>query len=125
MERNTRQRDAVRAALAAAARPLTPQELQAAAHQHASGIGIATVYRTIKALLDDGQLVEVPMPGAPSRYELAGLDHHHHFHCTTCDRMFEVEGCVAGSLRALLPRGFKLEHHELLLSGRCPQCAHA
>ncbi len=125
MERNTRQREAIRATLTAMARPLTPQELHVAAQADVPAIGIATIYRTIKALLDDGELVEVPMPGAPSRYELAGLDHHHHFHCTTCDRMFEVEGCVAGSLRSLLPRGFKLEHHELLLSGRCPQCVRA
>ncbi|MEL7073813.1 MAG: hypothetical protein AAGK34_07270, partial [Planctomycetota bacterium] len=48
--------------------------------------------------------------------------HHHHFHCTVCDRMFDVDGCV-GKLASLLPRGFTLEDHELTLRGRCKSCS--
>jgi len=121
MQRNTRQRDAIRAALAAAGRPLSPQEILAAARDEHPGLGLATVYRTIKALVGAEAVREVALPGAASRYELAGKHHHHHFHCRSCDGVFEVEACPAG-IKGLLPRGFRLERHEIVLYGVCKRC---
>jgi Fur family transcriptional regulator, ferric uptake regulator len=120
--RQTRQRDAIRAALAAAGRPLSPQELLAAARAATPGLGLATVYRTVKSMLADGTIHAVELPAAPARYELAGKHHHHHFHCRACDRVYELEGCPEG-LRHLTPPGFALESHELVLYGRCAGCA--
>ena len=121
IERNTRQRDAIRAAIIAAKRPLSPTEILQAAADEVPGLGIATVYRTIKTLLEEKELSAVDMPGGQTRYEVAHLHHHHHFHCRKCDRVFEVEGCP-GDLRSLTPRGFKTEHHEITLSGLCSGC---
>ena len=121
MQRQTRQRDAIRGALAAAARPLSPQEVLSAARRALPGLGIATVYRTVKALLAEGALHTVELPGAPARYELAGKRHHHHFHCRSCDGVFEVEACPA-CIRRLLPGGFRLEGHEIILYGLCAGC---
>jgi len=124
MQRQTRQRDAIRGAFAAAARPLSPQEVLSAARRVLPSLGIATVYRTVKALLADGALHTVELPGAPARYELAGKRHHHHFHCRACDGVFEVEACPAG-IRRLLPGGFRLERHEIILYGLCAGCEDA
>jgi Fur family ferric uptake transcriptional regulator len=122
MERQTRQRDAIRAAFADAARPLSPQEAHDLASRAARGLGIATVYRTIKALLEEAWLVPVELPGEPARYEIAGQGHHHHFRCRRCAKVYDIPGC-AGSLQRLLPKGFRLEDHDLLLHGRCATCA--
>ena len=54
--RQTRQRAALRKAFETAARPLTPQEALAFARQTAGHMGLATVYRNIRALLDEGWL---------------------------------------------------------------------
>jgi Fur family transcriptional regulator, ferric uptake regulator len=124
MQRQTRQRDAIRAALAAAGRPLSPHEVLAAARGAMPRLGIATVYRTVKALVAEGTLLAVELPGAPARYELAGKRHHHHFHCRACDGLFEVEACPAG-IRGLLPGGFRLEGHEIILYGVCRGCGEA
>lgn len=121
MHRQTRQRDAIRAALASAGRPLGPQEVLAAARGLQPGLGIATVYRTLKALTEEGSLRVVELPGTAARYEVAGKSHHHHFHCRSCDGVFEVEACPAG-IRGLLPGGFRLEEHEIILYGRCAGC---
>lgn len=121
MERSTRQRLAIRRALARLARPLSPQELQDEARREVEGIGLATVYRAVKALVDEGAVVPVALPGEPPRYELAGAVHHHHFRCGACDRVFELDGCPGG-IAALVPRGFELERHELTLYGRCNDC---
>jgi Fur family ferric uptake transcriptional regulator len=121
MQRNTQQRRAIREALERADRPLSPAELLDAARERVPGIGQATIYRNLKALESGGWLEEVRMPGQPSRYELAGKGHHHHFLCRSCDSAFEVEGCP-GDLVPLAPPGFRLEGHELLLYGLCEAC---
>jgi Fur family transcriptional regulator, ferric uptake regulator len=122
--RRTAQRAALRRAFERADRPLSPAEALAAARREVTGIGIATVYRNLRALVAEGWLVEVPLPGAPNRYEVAGKRHHHHFRCRICDRLYEVAACPP-DLRALVPRGFKLEDHDITLTGRCAACVRA
>jgi Fur family ferric uptake transcriptional regulator len=121
VQRQTRQRDAIRTALSRAGRPLSPLEVLTAARSLLPGLGMATVYRTVKSLLAEGTLHAVELPGAPARYELAGKGHHHHFHCRRCDGVFEVDACPAG-IRGLLPGGFRLEAHEIILYGLCAGC---
>ncbi len=122
MERNTRQRSAIREAIAQADRPLLPQEVLDAAQQDVPGLGIATVYRNLKVLVEDGELLAVNLPGENPRYELAGHQHHHHFQCRQCQRVFDVHSCP-GNLAGLAPQGFTVEDHDLTLYGRCKDCA--
>lgn len=122
MERNTRQRTAIRQVIEEADRPLTPNEVRDGAEALTPGIGIATVYRALKGLLEEGWLHSVELPGEPARYEREGKAHHHHFHCTRCDRVYEVDGC-AGTLPVRVPAGFQLEAHEIVLYGLCAACA--
>lgn len=122
MERDTQQRRAIRRALRDAGRPLSHPEILAEASRDAPGLGTATVYRTVKALVEAKWLASVSLPGEPPRYELAGKGHHHHFHCRGCGRMYEIDGCPDG-LPQMTPNGFHLEAHELLLYGRCSTCA--
>jgi Fur family ferric uptake transcriptional regulator len=53
---------------------------------------------------------------------VADKEHHHHFHCRRCDKVFEIEDCP-GSLRHLAPAGFQAERHEIILYGLCAGCA--
>jgi Fur family ferric uptake transcriptional regulator len=124
MERNTRQRTAIREAIAQARRPLLPLEVLEAAQLGAPGLSIATVYRNLRTLLDEGELRAVQLPGENPRYELAGMAHHHHFQCLRCQRVFEVEACP-GNLASLAPPGFTVEDHELTLYGHCADCGQA
>lgn len=122
MQRKTLQRQAIRGALRAADRPLSPREILEAARRAAPGLGIATVYRNVKSLVYDGWLHTVELPGAPDRYEVAGKGHHHHFHCRRCDRVYEIEECP-GDLHHLAPEGFEPEAHEIILYGTCDSCS--
>jgi Fur family ferric uptake transcriptional regulator len=121
MERQTRQRQAIRRAVEDAGAPVSPKEIHELSQRSVAGIGMATIYRAIKTMLDAGELVQVDVPGEAPRYEAAGKSHHHHFHCRKCQRMFELEGCP-GDFSRLIPRGFTLEDHNLLLSGVCAGC---
>ena len=122
MERNTRQRGAIRRAFQRTNRPLGTSEVLELARSEVGGLGIATVYRNIRTLADEGWLTAVELPGAVPRYEISGKEHHHHFRCRQCDRLFEAPGCVS-ALTELVPPGFMLEDHELVLYGRCVECA--
>src|SRR5690349_9568579 len=122
MERDTQQRRALWSAIEGAGRPLAPRELLELAQASCPGLGIATVYRALKAWTEDGRLAQVDLPGEPPRWEPTGKGHHHHFHCRTCDRVYELEGCPDG-LRRMTPEGFSLESHEVVLYGRCSECA--
>jgi Fur family ferric uptake transcriptional regulator len=117
---NTRQKSAIRAAFLEASRPLSPDEVLQAAQRLHRGLGKATVYRNIQSLMEEGWLQSVAVPGDAARYELAGKEHHHHFQCNKCKRLYEVDGCVP--FKPKLPRGFRLTGHEFFLYGLCAQC---
>lgn len=124
MERTTRQRSSIRRALEAAGRPLLPAEILDAAQQEVPALGLATVYRNLKQLMQAGEIQTVELPGEPPRYEMAHHGHHHHFRCTACDRVFDIHDCP-GDMQRLAPRGFKVDSHDLTLYGRCGDCRRA
>lgn len=119
--RNTRQKTAIRDAFEEAGRPLSTGEVLDLAQSKVDGLGIATVYRNVKSLVDEGWLATVELPGETPRYEVAGKDHHHHFQCESCGRVFELHGCLPG-LDKLAETGFSVKRHELVLYGSCPEC---
>lgn len=121
MERDTSQRRAIRKVFHESGRPLSPQEVLENARTHVPNLGIATVYRTLRSFMAEGVLVPVEIPGEPKRYEVAGKDHHHHFSCRSCGRMYDFDGCPS-NLNGLVPPGFQMEDHEIFIYGRCAAC---
>jgi Fur family ferric uptake transcriptional regulator len=121
-QRQTRQRSAIRAAFEHADRPLSPVQVLEAAQRSEKGLGIATVYRNIKNLLEEGWLSALELPGAMTVYERSGKEHHHHFFCDQCTRVFELSGCVE-KIDCLAGRRFRVRRHELVLYGTCADCA--
>ena len=120
--RNTEQRTALRRVFMEADRPLSAQEVLQAARKMVAGLGIATVYRNLRMLVDEDWLATVGLPGEPDRYEVAGKAHHHHFHCRVCNRVFEVPEC-ASDMKRITPDGFVLDGHDVVLYGKCRECA--
>jgi Fur family transcriptional regulator, ferric uptake regulator len=119
--RKTRQKQAVQDAFASAGRPLSPQEVVPLAQKAVPSLGIATAYRTIKDLVESGWLVPITTP-AGSRFELANIEHHHHFYCRMCSRTFDILGCI-DNIEQMSPRGFVPEGHDVTITGKCNLCA--
>jgi Fur family ferric uptake transcriptional regulator len=132
MERNTRQRDAVLAAIEHAGRALTPGEILALAQGKVASLNLSTIYRHINALQDEARIVKVLLPGQAARFEAAcggderqhgaSVHHHHHFHCSGCDRVYALHACP-GPMQELAPAGFVVTAHEVTLRGLCRDCA--
>lgn len=125
MERKTKTRALIQKILQKENRPLLPQELLAIAEEMGHSIGIATIYRNLKAFEESGLLVQVTLPGQPVRFELATHEHHHHFLCSKCNRVFDIPGCSLDhqNVEQHLMENFKVTHHEITLFGQCDSCS--
>lgn len=121
MLRDTAQRRAIREVFRGEARPLSPEEVLRGGQGSVPSLGIATVYRHIKALMTEGWLKTVDLPGERARFELSARPHHHHFVCKRCDQAFDIEACPS-DVEGLAPEGYLVEDHEVTLYGKCPAC---
>ncbi|MBI2856147.1 MAG: transcriptional repressor [Chloroflexi bacterium] len=54
-----------------------------------SDVGRATVYRTIKLLLEAGVLCKLALPDGGSKYSISRAEHHHHTVCVDCGTVGE------------------------------------
>lgn len=124
MQRHTRQRVAIASALGVSGRPLSPAEILESARAAVPSLNLATVYRTLKRLGEAGTVIAIDMPGEAPRYKLRREEehHHHHFRCNKCEGVFCMEGCVEG-LKELLPEGFRMTGHDIVLYGFCAACS--
>ncbi|HDP34903.1 MAG TPA: transcriptional repressor [Candidatus Hydrogenedentes bacterium] len=120
--RKTVQKQLVNDIFLRAGRPLTAREAHDLARVARPRIGIATVYRAIRRMVEAKELRLVVIPGEAAYYERSGNGHHHYFHCCACQKVYVVQGCP-GSMKALTPAGFVLERHDLVLHGKCKTCA--
>ncbi len=122
MKRMTTQKEAIRQVFRQLDRPLGIEEILGAARERVPALNRATVYRNVKLFVEEGWLLRINHPALGTLYERTGKEHHHHFHCRVCDRVFELPGCALDEKQAT-PKGFLTEAHEVFLSGVCTSCS--
>ena len=124
MKRQTTQRKAILESLLQATGPLTPQEVLEQAKKTQPSLGLATVYRTLKLLEQEGEVTIVHIPGESARFEVTYDDHHHYFCCKACETVYNLDvNCPVDSLTGeTLPGGFAVTNHALTFYGLCPTC---
>ncbi|MGH8941157.1 MAG: Fur family transcriptional regulator, partial [Actinomycetes bacterium] len=90
--RSTRQRNAIAAALDESTEFRSAQDLHALLRGRGDSIGLTTVYRTLQALADSGDVDVLRQPDGEAVYRRCSTGHHHHLVCRRCGRTVEVEG---------------------------------
>jgi Fur family ferric uptake transcriptional regulator len=88
-------------------------------------VGYATVYRTLKLLVDCGLAVERQFGDGQARYEVVG-DHHDHLICVKCGLILEFEDDEIERLQERIAQrmgGFTVLRHRHELYGLCPKAA--
>lgn len=87
-------------------------------------LGRATVYRTLKILVDAGVLCRVLLEDGDLHYQLSHHGHHHHLLCSQCGSSQDLMGCdIEDVLLSTSARhGFELSGHWLEVYGRCQEC---
>jgi Fur family ferric uptake transcriptional regulator len=87
-----------------------------------SSIGLASVYRTLKSLVDSGLAVERRFLNKSSVFEYNDpTAHHDHFICMKCHHIIEFENEEIERLQEQVAKqlGFRLIDHKLELYGIC------
>ena len=123
--RNTKQLSFILDILKARRRPVSVPDLVKSAKKKFPSLNKTTVYRTIDRLIKEKAIEPVMLREGVVHYELKTEDkghHHHHFVCSGCERIFCLEGCVK-NIASLLPRGFTMDGHEIILRGACKDCS--
>lgn len=65
-------------------------------------VGRATVYRTIRLLLDIGVICKLVMRDGSTKYSLARVEHHHHLVCVRCGMVEEfLDSTIERLVRAI------------------------
>ena len=90
-------------------------------------ISLATIYKNIVLMVEKGVLVEVPISGRKSKYELSKKDHIH-LVCTECGDV-EDKPCIEETDRVFHAltdsEGFVLNKRQVNLYGVCASCLEA
>jgi len=124
--RSTTQRRLILDRLFEMAGHFTAEALIADVRNADSSVGSATVYRTLRLLVDSGFLEEHHFSdGEGTRFELrVGNEHHDHIICLTCGKIREFEEPLIEQLQGRVAQqlGFTLESHTHQLYGRCGAC---
>ena len=122
-QRHTRQREAIRQAMASGGFR-TAQDVHDALRRAGEPIGLATVYRTLQAMAEAGEVDALRTPDGPTAYRRCSSAHHHHLICRRCGRAVEVDAPAIEAWLAALGEayGFTEVDHELELYGRCSDC---
>ena len=89
--RASRQRTAVSAYLTRRTTFASAQEIHAALRESGESVGLATVYRALQAMVEDGELDALRTDDGETVYRRCGTSHHHHLVCRECGRTVEVE----------------------------------
>jgi Fur family ferric uptake transcriptional regulator len=105
---------------------LSAEELFRIVKKRDSGVGLASVYRTINSLVDAGLAVERRFLDRTSVYELHEPGQHHdHLICMRCKKIFEFENEAIEEQQKKVAEnlGFSLKDHKLELYGWCQKTA--
>ena len=123
--KTTRQRERIVRAFFAAGRHISAEELYHQVHGQDPGIGLVTVYRTLKLLARMGYANEVDFGEGARRYESNLASHHDHLVCTACGNVIEFKDREIEKLQDMVTRrhGFRPTAHRLEIFGRCRRCA--
>lgn len=121
-KRNTRQRqlvlDAVRARYDHPSADQIYQDVRTVDEKISRG----TVYRNLNVLVESGDIFHVKVANA-ERFE-CGMDLHHHLLCTKCGSLCDVTFTYQIELDKKLAEetGYKIERHQTVFEGICPNC---
>ncbi len=120
----TQPRRAILRALMAAAKPLSPAEIQARGQEGCADLGLVTVYRTLEIMEQIGLVRPVHLADGCHGYALSTPGHTHHVVCERCHAVVEIVGCeLGGFLQRVAERtGYRITGHWLEISGLCAAC---
>lgn len=117
--RYSRQREALLALLRSTTSHPDAQWLYSSLRQEQPNISLGTVYRNLRQLTDEGEILELCY-GNTSHFD-ADLSPHYHLQCANCKRIFDIPAeNVAVKVKA--DSEFIVDGFSIVLNGICRNC---
>jgi Fur family ferric uptake transcriptional regulator len=106
---------------------LSSQEIHKQLHAGGDSLGLATVYRQLEILVDEGQVDSIVSPKGEKLFRHCGVDenHHHHIICRRCGSTKKIEISEVETMAETAAKQYKFSDvtHNLEIFGLCEKCA--
>ena len=125
-QRKTRQLEAVLSAVRGMTDFQSAAEIFTKLQLNGTRVGLATVYRNLAALAEDGILDTVKSTDGTTLYrECESSEHHHHLVCRSCGKTeeFHLKGLEETLNEMGREMGFSALSHTVELTGLCSKCS--
>jgi Fe2+ or Zn2+ uptake regulation protein len=86
-------------------------------------ISLATVYRNLNLLSEEGQIRRIQIPDSAERFDKT-LTAHYHIYCTACLTFNDVAMDYLNNIDELVRNttGYDITEHDIVFKGICPKC---
>lgn len=123
--RRTRSQTQILELLAQLSEAISAQDLYMQLRQNNVSMGLATVYRALDSLKQEGVVQVRTLPSGESLYSLAKQDTHH-LTCVRCGTSAVMDECPVHGLESHLTQShrFQIFYHTLEFFGLCESCQH-
>ena len=120
--RNTEQKRAILEVISGIGVHMSAEEVKAKLDEKDLGIGLATVYRNLKLLCEEGKIQKF-VKGDSNIFDGNPMPHDH-LHCICCGSVNDIEASYNKSLdvKAVKDTGAKIISHSTTFEGICPKC---
>jgi Fur family transcriptional regulator, ferric uptake regulator len=123
--KNTKQRQALLEVLMSQVHPINAETCYILLNQQQHSINLSTIYRTLEQFTQLG-LIEKSYSSLTAGYvyTFKSGHHRHYMLCVKCQQMFPLDVCPMHDIIESIEHtyGFKVNAHQLELSGICRSC---
>lgn len=106
---------------------LSSQDIHKQLKSHGESLGLATVYRQLEILVEEGHLDSIVSPKGEKLFRHCGVDekHHHHIICRKCGVTRQIEISEVEEMAELAAKKYKFTEvtHNLEIFGLCDKCS--
>lgn len=101
----------------------TAEYLYEKVHKKDANISLATLYRNLNKLANEGIIKKIDGLEISSHYDHNTFEHYH-FICEKCGKVFDIESNIATDIepKAEEETGFKINGHDIIFHGLCNEC---
>ena len=93
------------------------------ARKEIPNISIGTIYRNLKLMKEQGELLELDLGPGQAHYD-GNANNHYHFRCEKCGKLFDLEEPVDTAIdkKVTQETGHEVKHHVMEFRGICKCC---
>ena len=101
----------------------TAEQVYSILREKEPNISLATVYRNLQFLADNGSLLKLSVAGTPDRFD-GDVASHCHIVCERCSRLTDIASSYdsISDEHVAKQSGYRIKGHSLMFYGICPEC---